>query len=94
MIAASRGFSLNITTLSSILHRKPRFHPALFAFGIGRHILIAHRRQFTGGIFAGVSMIVRAVGDDLGVLVGQNLRGKFLDAFGRDVQRAGMCVSP
>ena len=34
-------------------------------------------------------MIVRAVGDDLGVLVGQQLRGKFLDAFGRDVQRAG-----
>ena len=34
-------------------------------------------------------MIVRAVGDDLGVLVGQQLRSKFLDAFGRDVQRTG-----
>ena len=34
-------------------------------------------------------MIVRAVGDDLGVLVGQNLRSEFLDAFGWDVQRTG-----
>ena len=34
-------------------------------------------------------MRVRAVGDNLSVLVGQNLRGKFLDVFGRDVQRAG-----
>ena len=76
-------------SLSSLLDRKPGFHPPLLSFGIVRHVGIAHRRQFTGGVFAGVSMIVRAVGDDLGVLVGQNLRGKFLDAFGRDVQRAG-----
>ncbi len=75
--------------LCSLLHGETCLHPSLLAFGIVRHILIAHRRQFTGGVFAGVSMIVRAVGDDLGVLVGQNLRGKFLDAFGRDVQRAG-----
>jgi len=56
---------------SSLLHRKPRFHPALFAFGIVRHVLVAHRRQFTGSVFAGVSMRVRAVGDNLSVLVGQ-----------------------
>ena len=36
-----------------------------------------------------MSMRVRAVRDDLGVFVGQQLRGEFLDAFGRDVQSAG-----
>jgi len=38
------------------------------------HVRVTHRRQFTGSVFAGVSMIVRAVGDDLGILVGQQLR--------------------
>ena len=57
--------------LCSLLHRKPRFHPALFAFGIVRHVRVTHRRQFTGSVFAGVSMRVRAVGDNLAVLVGQ-----------------------
>jgi len=46
-------------------------HPPLLAFGIVRHVLVAHRRQFTGSVFAGVSMRVRAVGDNLSVLVGQ-----------------------
>lgn len=54
-----------------------------------RHVHITHGRQFTGGVFAGVSMTVRAVGDDLRVLVGQHLRGKFIDLFRRDVQRSG-----
>ena len=75
--------------LRSLLHRKPRFHPALFAFGIVRHVGVAHRRQFTGSVFAGVSMIVRAVRDDLGVLVGQQLRSEFLYAFRWDVQGSG-----
>jgi len=57
--------------LSSLLYRKARFHPALFAFGIVRHVLVAHRRQFTGSVFAGVSMRIRAIGDNLSVLVGQ-----------------------
>jgi hypothetical protein len=34
-------------------------------------------------------MRVCAIGNDRGVLVGQHLRGKLLDAFGRDVQRTG-----
>ena len=39
-------------------------------------------------------MIVRAVGDDLGVLVGQQLRSEFLNAFRRDVQGSGdMCFA-
>jgi hypothetical protein len=51
-----------------------------------RHVGITHGRQFTGGVFAGVSMQARAVGDDLSTLVGQQLRCEFLDPFGRDVQ--------
>ena len=69
------------TTLSTLFHRVPCFHPSLFTIGIVRHILVAHRRQFTGSVFAGVSMIVRAVGDDLSVLVGQQLRREFFDTF-------------
>jgi hypothetical protein len=89
----SNYFWWNISAIdlpsSSLLHRKPRFHPALFAFGIVRHVRVTHRRQFTGGIFTGVSMSVRAVGDDLSFLVGQHLRGKFLNTFRWNVQRSG-----
>ncbi len=28
-----------------------------------RHVLVTHRRQFTGSVFAGVSMRVRTVGE-------------------------------
>jgi hypothetical protein len=38
-------------------------------------------------------MIVRAVGANLGVLVGQQLRSEFLNAFGRDVQGSGIRAS-
>jgi hypothetical protein len=54
-----------------------------------RNICVTYGRQFTGGVFAGVSMHVRAVRDDLGVLIGQQLRGEFLDSFGWNVQRSG-----
>ena len=54
-----------------------------------RNVCVTHGRQFTGGVFAGVSMHVRAVGDDLGILVGQQLRGEFLDSFGWNVQCSG-----
>jgi hypothetical protein len=46
-----------------------------------RHAAITHGRQFTGGVFAGVSMGIRAVGDDLNIFIGQQLRGEFLDLF-------------
>jgi hypothetical protein len=54
-----------------------------------RNVRVAHGRQFTGGVFAGVSMQARAIGNDLSILVGQQLRSEFLDPFGRDVQRSG-----
>ena len=47
--------------LSGLLNRKPCFHPPLLAFGVVRHVPVAHGRQSTGGVFAGVSMRVRAV---------------------------------
>jgi hypothetical protein len=59
------------TILSSFLYRKTRFHPSLFAFGVVRHVRVTHRRQFTGSVCAGVSMVVRTIGDDLGVFVRQ-----------------------
>jgi hypothetical protein len=52
-------------------------------------VRVAHGRQFTGGVFAGVSMQARAVGDDLGILVGQQLLSEFFDLFRGDVYRSG-----
>src|SRR6202049_4990844 len=75
--------------LSSLLHRKPRFHPPLLALGIMRYVGVAHGRQFTGGVFAGMSMRVRAVGYDFSILIGQYLWCKFLDFVGRNVQGSG-----
>jgi hypothetical protein len=77
------------TILNSFLHRKPRSHPPLFALRIMRYVRVTHGRQFTGGVFAGVSMQARAVGDDLSILVGQQLRREFFDLFWRNVQRSG-----
>ena len=54
-----------------------------------RHAGVTHGHQFTGGEFAGVSMQARAVGDDLSILVGQQLRSEFFDLFRWDVQRSG-----
>jgi hypothetical protein len=79
----------DLTILSSLLHRKSRFHPPLLAPGIMRHVGVTHGRQFTGGVFAGVSMRARAVGDDLSIIVRQQLRSEFFDLFGRDIQRSG-----
>src|ERR1700675_192527 len=76
-------------TLSGLLHRKPRSHPALLALGIMRYVGVTHGRQFTGGVSAGVSMHARTVGDDLSIFVGQQLRGEFLDTFRWNVQGSG-----
>jgi hypothetical protein len=65
-----KRLSFRTDSLRSLVHGKPRFHPALFAFGVVRHVFVAHRRQFTGSVFAGVSMRACAVGDDLRVLLG------------------------
>src|SRR5258708_34899694 len=77
------------TILSSLLHWKTRFHPSLLALGIMRYVRVTYGRQFTGGVFAGVSMRARAVGDDLSIPVGQQLRSEFFDLFRRYVQRSG-----
>jgi hypothetical protein len=53
------------------------------------HVGVAHRRQFTGGVFAGVSIRVSAVSNDLSILVGQQLGCEFLDLFRWDVQCPG-----
>jgi len=54
-----------------------------------RNLRVTHGRQFTGGVFAGVSMRARVVGDDLSILAGQQLRSEFFDLFWRNVQRSG-----
>ena len=72
--------------LSGLFHRKPGLHPSLLPLGIMRNIRVAHGRQFTGGVFAGVSMRVAAVGDDLNVLVGKQLGRKLFDFVGRNIQ--------
>jgi hypothetical protein len=77
---------LSIADLSSLLYWKPGLHPPLFAFWIVRYVGVAHRGQFTGSIFTGVSMRVRAVGDDLSILVDQQLRSEFLDPLRGKVQ--------
>ncbi len=69
------------TILSSLLQWKTRFHPSLLALGIMRNVGVTHGRQFTGGVFADVSMRARAVGDDLSILVRQQLRSEFFDLF-------------
>ena len=70
--SALRTRSLRWPSLTGILlDGKPRFHPTLLTLGIMRHVGVTHSRQFTGGIFAGVSMSAGAVGDDFNIFVGQ-----------------------
>ena len=77
------------TALRGFLHWKARCHPSLFAFGIMRYVGVTHRRQFTGGVFTGVSMGVGTIGNDFSVFIGQQLRREFLDLFWWNVQRTG-----
>ena len=42
----------------SFIHREARLDPSLLSIGIVCDVRVAHGRQFTGGVFAGVSMIV------------------------------------
>jgi len=59
-----------ILELSGFFDGKACFHPSPLALRIVCHVRITHRRQFTGGVRAGMSMRIRAVGDNLGALVG------------------------
>src|ERR1700687_3634909 len=76
-------------TSSRFLYRKTGCHPALLALGIMRNVGVTHGRQFTGGVFAGVSMRIGTVGHDLNGLVGQQLRCKLPDFVGRKVHCSG-----
>ena len=73
----------------SFFYRQPRLHPSLLSFWIMRHVGVAHRRQFTGGVLTGVSMSVCAVGDDLDIFIGQQLRSEVFDLLRGNVQRSG-----
>src|ERR1700681_4530646 len=75
--------------LSSLFHRKPCFHPSLLSLGIMCDLRVAHGRQFTGGVFAGVSMRVTTIGNDLNVLVGKQLGRKLFDFVRRNIQGSG-----
>src|SRR5439155_6187445 len=79
----------NAARSGSLLDRESGFHPPLLSLGIVRHVRVTHGRQFTGGVFAGVSMRVRAVGNDLNILGGQQLRCEFFDLFRWDIQGSG-----
>jgi hypothetical protein len=66
-------------------HERDKKHPdrielpdSLLAHWVMRYVRIAHGRQFTS-VFAGLSVLVRAVGYDLRVLVGKQLRCEFLN---------------
>src|SRR5215471_5782176 len=72
--------------LRSLIDWKSCLQPASLPFRIVRNVRVTHRRQFTGSVCTGVSMIVRAVGDDLSVLVRQQLRCEFFHAFRWNVE--------
>jgi len=50
--------ALSTVFLRFLHNRKPCRHPALLAFWIVSHVRVTQRRQFTGSVSAGVSMIV------------------------------------
>lgn len=80
--------------LIGLFYREPRLHPTLFPLRIVRDVVVAHGRQSTGGVFTGVSMGVGAVGNNSGIFVRQQLRGKFVDSVGRYVHGAGKMSFP
>ena len=52
---------------------KPAVNPILLSFGIVAHVRVTQRRQFTGGVFRGVSSRAGAIDHDIHILVGQKL---------------------
>ena len=45
-------------------------NPVLLPLGVVTHIRVAQRRQFTGGVFRGMSSRTGAVDDDVRALIG------------------------
>ncbi len=70
------------------LEGQPRVNPVLLAFGVIPHVRVAKRRQFTGGIFGGVSRRAGAIDDDLRRFIRQKRRRKFRHPIGRQVDCA------
>src|SRR5579863_9370679 len=73
----------------SLFYWQPRLHPSLLAFWIVRHVGVTHGRQFTGGVFAGVSMRVGTIRNDLNIFIGQQLRREFFYSVRRNIHCSG-----
>ena len=71
------------------LDRESGINPVLLTLGIVTYIRVAQRRQFTGGVFRGVSGRTGAVNDDLRVPIRKELRSKRCHIFRRQVYCAG-----
>ena len=56
------------------LNRQAGIDPILFSFGVVADVGVTQGRQFTGSLLRRVSTGLRAVDDDIGVLVSQKLR--------------------
>src|ERR1051326_3967369 len=69
--------------------RQPGIDPRFLAFLIIPDVGVSHGRQFTGGVFGGVSGRAGAVDHDLGGFIRQKRRGKFANLIRRHVDRAG-----
>src|ERR1043166_8844808 len=80
--------------MSFAFDRQAGADPVLLAFLVLADVCITHRRQLTAGYFRGVSSGASAVRNDLGVLVGQQLRCDLANAVVRDVDRAGEMRMP
>ena len=71
------------------LDRESGIDPVLLSTGIITHIRVAQRRQFTGGVFRGVSGRTGAVNDDLRVPIRKELRSQRRHIFRRQVYGSG-----
>ena len=60
---------LNSLVLVLSLDWEPSINPVLLALSIVSHVRITQRRQFTGGVFGGISSRAGAVNYDLGSFI-------------------------
>jgi hypothetical protein len=71
------------------LDRESGINPVLLTPSIVTYIRVAQRRQFTGGVFRGVSGRAGTVNDDLCVPIRKELRSKRRHIFRRQVYSSG-----
>ena len=67
------------------LDRQTGINPVLLTLSVVTHVGVTERRQFTGGVFRGVSGRTGAVNDDLRVSIRKELRSKRRHIFRRQV---------